>query len=50
MKFNVTEEVIKEALKEVGEISIIRLDKLPLPLVRIGYIVFEQAADASRLI
>lgn len=52
LRNDVTEASIREALSETGEISVIRLDKLNMhfhPIMRIGYLVFDQAADANRL-
>lgn len=48
---DVTEQKIREVMRECGygEIQMIRLDKLPgypTTLIRIGYIVFEQASEA----
>lgn len=63
LKMTITEDTVLEALKDFGEITLVlflfffnyffsqvRLDKLPFPLVRIGYIVFEQAGDAKKLV
>ncbi|CAD8179472.1 unnamed protein product [Paramecium octaurelia] len=52
---NVTEEMIRQTLKEAGygDISMIRLEKMQQgfqQIIRIGYIVFDQASDANKLI
>ncbi|CAD8108620.1 unnamed protein product [Paramecium primaurelia] len=52
---NVTEEMIRQTLKDAGygDISMIRLEKMQQgfqQIIRIGYIVFEQAQDANKLI
>lgn len=53
LRNDVSETTIREALKEYGDISMVRLDKLNIhfyPVIRIGYVVFEQSAQAHRLI
>ncbi|CAD8133076.1 unnamed protein product [Paramecium pentaurelia] len=52
---NVTEEMIRTTLNECGygDIQMIRLEKMQQgfqQIIRIGYIVFEQASDANKLI
>ncbi|CAD8119747.1 unnamed protein product [Paramecium sonneborni] len=52
---NVTEDMIRQTLKEAGygDIYMIRLEKMQQgfqQIIRIGYIVFEQASDANKLI
>ncbi|CAK67668.1 unnamed protein product (macronuclear) [Paramecium tetraurelia] len=52
---NVTEEMIRTTLKECGygDIQTIRLEKMQQgfqQIIRIGYIVFDQASDANKLV
>ncbi|CAD8206317.1 unnamed protein product [Paramecium octaurelia] len=52
---NVTEDMIRQTLKDAGygDICMIRLEKMQQgfqQIIRIGYIVFEQAQDANKLI
>ncbi|CAD8128000.1 unnamed protein product [Paramecium sonneborni] len=52
---NVTEDMIRTTLKECGygDIQMIRLEKMQQgfqQIIRIGYIVFEQASDANKLV
>ncbi|CAD8045110.1 unnamed protein product [Paramecium primaurelia] len=52
---NVTEDMIRQTLKDAGygDICMIRLEKMQQgfqQIIRIGYIVFDQASDANKLI
>ncbi|KAM3146899.1 hypothetical protein pb186bvf_001053 [Paramecium bursaria] len=52
---HITEDDIKKTLKECGyaDVVLVRLEKVQnsfTSIIRIGYLVFEQAADANRLI
>jgi len=54
LKLDVTDEKIKTVFKTYGDIVTVRLDKLPYtgftPNIRIGYVVFANAAEAKKVV